>query len=208
MHNDPDEMDELLRTLDHAPPAIRAEDIIARSRQRPIGQWRWAAGALIAFSVAGAAWAMPGSPLRGWLAGLGRAATETPAPAAVEPEVVAPTPESTTGIAVAPGRSLRIEFTSTGPEDEAVISLTGEAEVIVTAPVGKATFTTADERLLVASRGESATFTIRIPRDAPRVEILVDGDRRFLKTGARLSPSPLGDEAVRVDLAPRRISPR
>lgn len=208
MHDDPEEMNALLRTLDHAPPAIRAEDIIARSRQRPIGQWRWAAGALLAFSVAGAAWAMPGSPVRGWLAGLGRSAPEAPAPATPSPEPVVPPAESTTGVAIAPGRSLRIEFTSTGPRVEAVITLTGEAEVTVTAPAGGATFTTSGNRLMVAGVGGPSLFRIRIPRDAAQIEILVEGERRFLKLGARLSPLPTENDEVRVDLSPRRVAPR
>ncbi len=173
----------LLRAVDHAPPPLTAEAVIARARGKGLGPMRWAAGALLALGVAGAAYAMPGSPVRAWVEAIGQRlagppgpSREAPGPALVEPPAVA-------GIAVAPGRQLRIVFTSYQAVGEVRVSLTDSAEVSARAPVGAATFSTGGDRLVIANDEGTATFEIRIPRTAPWIEIHVGGSRVFLKRG-------------------------
>ncbi|MGH7477911.1 MAG: hypothetical protein ACRELD_16745, partial [Longimicrobiales bacterium] len=57
----------LLRTLDHEPPRIMAEDVIARARRARTDWGRIAAALVVALGLAGMAYALPGSPVRGWV---------------------------------------------------------------------------------------------------------------------------------------------
>lgn len=198
MDRDEDEVFALLRHLDHSPPAVTAEMIAARARRGADGR-RWAAGILLTVTLAGAAYAAPGSPVRGWIsAAVERIAGrhETPqaplAPPTEEPPASQP---RESGIAVAPGRELLILFTASQATGQARIKLTDAAEVTVRASSGAATFTSEIDRLVIDNRGSSADFEIGIPRAARRVEIRVAGDRIFLKSGPRITsgeslPSP------------------
>lgn len=179
-----DQVSSLLRALDHAPPPIRAEAIAARARERDFAWMRQAAAILLAVGIAGAAYAVPGSPVRAWVGAVvewvgGRG------PSLVTP-VPEQTPERVSGIAVAPGPKLAILFTSPQPDGRARVLLTGGDKVEVRAPVGAAIFTSSADRLVIDNKGPAATFDIRIPRAAPSVEIRVDGNRIFLKEGARV----------------------
>jgi hypothetical protein len=93
------------------------------------------------------------------------------------------------GIAVAPGERLVIAFTSPQEAGGVRVSCTGDREVQVQGPPGAASYTSEAERLVVDNRGSSAVFDIRLPCDAPRVEIQVAGVRIFLKEGERVTPA-------------------
>lgn len=174
----------LLRFLDHAPPPVSATTLIARARSR---EWSWigrAAAILVAVSIAGVAWAAPGSPVRAFLGhavewmhrSQGSETQRAPAPA---------TP-TMAGIAVAPGAKLVILFASARAGSAAHVSLTDSEDVVVRAPVGAAAFTSNDDRLVIENAGSSATFEIEIPRTAPHVEIRIAGRAAFTKDGAHI----------------------
>jgi anti-sigma factor RsiW len=163
-----------LRQLDHAPPRISAAQIAARARAPGFGRLRWAAAVVLALGLAGAAYAAPGSPLRGWV----RAALTW-----VRGEERGG--GNVAGVAVVPGQSLVIAFASRQPSAEVQVILTDGPEVVVRAPLGAATFTSDVERLVIHSSGDArgVVFEIEIPRAAPHVEIQVQEQRRFLKQG-------------------------
>ena len=196
----------LLRALDHPVPKVTAEDIaawaVAPGRVMPA--WRWAAAVLLTVSIAGAAFALPGSPLRRWAATLGSVVTGRGLPDAAPDSASvtqAPSPDhSRAGIAVAPGRSLLIAFDRPAPAALVLVSLVDGAEVTVRAPAGSATFTADAGRLIVEGRGASPgsaavpdTFAIEIPRESRRVEIRAGQARVFLKEHDHItSPRPAG----------------
>jgi len=181
---DEHEVLQLLVFVDHAPPPVSAATLIARARSR---EWSWmgrAAAILLAVSVAGVAWAAPGSPVRAffgnaveWMRrGPGSASHRAPAPA----------PPAVAGIAVAPGSRLVILFTAAQAGSAAHVSLTDGEDVVVRAPVGAAAFTSNDDRLVIENARSSATFEVEIPRTAPHVEIRIAGKPAFTKDGARI----------------------
>jgi anti-sigma factor RsiW len=172
----------LLRLVDHPPPSVNAETVAVRARLQERGWGRWAAGILLATAVAGAAYAMPGSPLRGWTKATwewiqGRSRSEASPAAPVRPVA---------GLAVPAGYALTILFESAQPRSRVRISLGERAEVQVRAPAGAARFSSEAGRLRIANHDSIATFEIEIPRGAPRVEIQVAGRRIFLKDGPRI----------------------
>lgn len=181
---DEEELGELFRHLDHPAPRMTASAVISRAQSE---SWSWlkrAAVILLMVSVAGVAWAAPGSPLRsilgralGWV----RAGHVT-----VAPRATAPAPPAISGVAVAPGSRLLILFTSAQAGSAARVSLTDDEDVVVRAPVGAAAFTSDDDRLVIENGGAAATFEIGIPRGAPHIEIRVAGTRIFAKNGPRV----------------------
>jgi hypothetical protein len=178
-----EEVSALLGRLDGPAPPADVRRITERARGREQGWIRRAAGLFLALGLAGAVYAMPGSPLRPWVKAaatwVGARVRQEPTP----PEPPAAPPSQPAGIVVAPGRDLFIQFTSPQPEGGVRVSLTDDVEVVVQGPLGAATFTSDANRVVVDNRGSTAVFEIRIPDAAPRVEIRL-GDRRiFLKEG-------------------------
>lgn len=207
-----DDVHALLRELDHRPPRVRAGALVLAAHGRGAAWRRRAAGLLVAMGVAGAAYALPGSPVPRWvesvverIGSLGGPPARTPAapPPEATPSPLLIEPESTGGIAVAPGRALLILFTSAQDEGRVLVSLSDGAEVRVLAPAGAATFTTDVNRLLIDNTGSTATFTIEVPRAAPRVEVRVAGKRIFLKEGPRVTAEPAASAgSYSIPLAP------
>lgn len=176
----------LLRQVDHAVPAIDPEALVARLRWTTPAWGRWAAAILLFLGVVGAAYALPGSPLRHWVrtavAWIGGGETPPGQPAAAD----APA-GSVAGIAALPGKRFVIEFQSAEQGGKAKVSLSDRKEVTVRAPAGAASFTSRAGRLIVVNAGLGAQYEIGIPRTAPRVEIRVAGATVFVKDGSRVT---------------------
>jgi hypothetical protein len=182
------DIDAMLRHLDHAVPPVTAEGLIARAgASEGRGRLRWAAGIVLALGVAGAAWAIPGSPLRDWVAALTASTSHEPSPIEQAPPVD-PKPVLA-GIAVDPGARLVIEFLEKQHEGEIRITLTSGEQVEVRAPNGAARYTSEPGRLLVDNRGSRAAFEVNIPRTAAMVEVMVENSRTFLKREMHITPS-------------------
>jgi anti-sigma factor RsiW len=204
---DQDELDALLHALDGPAPRLDAERVAAMAgaaaasaSPRESGRFaresdrfarhghplQWAAGFVIALCLAGAAYAVPGSPVPAWVNAVavwigGRLAPDR--------EPAAPAADTgAAGIAVAPGRQIVLEFTSLQATGDASITLTDDAEVVVRARGGAATFSSDEHRLVIDNAGSSATFDVRVPRAAPRVEVRVQGRTVLVKDGPRTIP--------------------
>jgi hypothetical protein len=177
----------LLGAVDHPVPVIAAGAIERKAHGRDTRRLKWAAGIVLALGIGGAAYAAPGSPLPRLLSVLtGRVRPGVE----VSQSPSSPSPRGgagVAGVAIAPGQHLLIVFTSLQAAGEARVSLTDGAEAIVRAPSGAATFSSDADRLVIDNRGGTGTFEIQVPRAAPRVEILVDAMRRFLKEGDRIT---------------------
>ena len=187
---DENQVHTLLRHLDHPMPNVDAGELALRAGRRAPSWQRWAASIALAVGLGGAAYAIPGSPLPGWIDSVvGRVAQRAPrqSPPATDAEVQpgrGPEP-AIAGIAVAPGPDVRITFTS--PHGRSRVSLGGGSEIVVRAPAGAATFTSHVDRIVVHNVDPSATIEIEIPRDASRVEISLGSETLFLKEGPRIT---------------------
>jgi len=194
-----DEVYALLRQVDHGVPHVAAAAIVTQARTRAMPWLRWAAAIILALGVAGAAYAIPGSPLRAWVQRLTRRAPPTPTspPSPPSPD------SSTAGIAVPPGRDLVVQFQGSPPVAQVDVLLTDDADVEVRTVTGSATFAAGTDRLVVDNRSPQATFDVRIPRAAPRVAILLRETRIVLKEGARVVTEP--SARCRADNASRYV---
>ncbi|MGH7644981.1 MAG: zf-HC2 domain-containing protein [Gemmatimonadales bacterium] len=168
---------ELLRLVDHAPPAVHAEALAARARQGSPRRFRWAAGVLLSLAVAGAAYAAPGSPLPAWVDRL-VARVAGPAPVQIDP--------GPAGVAVEPGERFTIGFEAEQERGIVAVSLTDGASIVARRLAGTATFTTDVDRLVIANAGSTADYEIELPRGAAWVEIRLGARRLLLKDGQRV----------------------
>lgn len=161
--------------------------------RRPMAP-QWAVASLLLVLLAGAALAIPGTPVSRWAQDMLARVRREPARSQVTPRV-----ETPAGIAVAPGERMVIEFPSA--QGVATVRLTGGDELVIRAPNGAATFTSDVDRVRVTPLAP-ASFDIEIPRDAPFVEIQVAGSPRFRKEGSRVGLAEvLGEGAWRVPLS-------
>src|SRR6267143_4782832 len=175
------EVDALLREIDHPVPTVTAAELANAAQRRATPWLRWAAMIALALGVASAAYAIPGSPLRRWVNNLTHRA-----PPAPPPQV----PDSTAaGVALAPGIDFVVRFTNPQPLAQIDVLLTEGAEVEVRALSGTATFSAGSDRLVVDARGRT-TFEVRIPRTAPRVQLMVGDKRILLKEGSHVVTEP------------------
>jgi len=188
-----------LRLLDHPQPAVGAESIVRASRRR-VRPVRWAAAVLLGLAVATAAYAAPGSPLPRWIRAI-LATGEEPAPVRITPDSGTAAAMELSGIAVAPGASMVIDFAVPPPQGQAQVSLVEGTAVEVRAPMGMATFSAEADRVVVRSTAPAITFQIRIPREARRVEIRVAGRQMFLsESGRTTAEGPGGPDGYLLPL--------
>ncbi len=205
------EIDEVLRRLDHPVPQVLVDSIIRTARRPKSSRLRWAAGVALLLAVAaGAAYAAPGSPVRAWIAEVGRALGFGSEPGSSEPtEGAVPTPESA-GIALIPGNELTIEFVEAGLAGTLRVDFTDDAEVVVSAPTGATRFVSEPERLLVEHTTPD-TVRVSIPRAGARNGGLVTirvGTRELLRVidgsvSAVMPPAGGGGYVLPLGDAPR-----
>jgi hypothetical protein len=158
----------LLSRVDHPRPVIDPRILLAE-RTASGGQWgRRAAAVILGVAIAGAAYALPGSPLPAALdklLGTGVAWRDS-APATQRDRVSAPP----AGIAVPSADGLVIRLLAEGEGAVATIELTEDEEVVVSTVEGSATFTSDPGSLTVRSSGP-VRLEIHIPRTAASVEV-------------------------------------
>ena len=177
-----------LAMLDRPAPRIEAAAVAARAQAEwePSVSMR-AAGILLAIGLIGAAfaaYAAPGSPVPAWVESFAAWLGGRPAERSA---AESPPTRGEAGIAVTPGPSLLVVFTTAQAAGVARVSLIDGDEVIIRAPHGAATFSSEPDRVVIHNAGSTADFTIELPRGAPRVEIRLGDQRLLLKEGARVS---------------------
>lgn len=181
-------------------PSVDAHGLAIRAR-RLVAPWlRRAAAAVLALAAAGAAYAIPGSPVPAWVdrvvawVGATSSGEAPPGGGGGDPS----------GIAVVPGPRFTIVFAVEQARGGVTVWLTGGAEIVARRLGGPATFTTDVDRLTVENAGATADYEIELPRGAPWVEIRVGARRVLLKEGLRIATEAPEDARGRflVPLAP------
>lgn len=181
---------EVLRQVDHPVPRVEAASL-ALPRGLLAVWGRRAAGVVVVAALAGAAYAIPGSPLRTlvehvaeWIAD-GEPVDES------QPSI----PPVTSGIAVPVHGRFTIAFTSEQAGTVAV-SLTDEPNLLVRVRGGTTTFTTDADRLTIDNR-DSSDYEIEIPRGAAFVSVSIGAREIVLKDGDAFATELSTDERGR-----------
>lgn len=185
----------LLEALDHQAPAL---DWGAVEAPRTRGGPRLLVAASIACVLAaGILYALPDSPLRGWIDQMG---SDAPAPAA---EVGTGDPESVSGLSIRPTAPFEIVFLG-GQESGAVrveLADTPEIEILVLgAPVS---LESGPDRVTVANLGSRSSYAIRLPEAGPPITLRVGGEAVLVKSGTDVQTAAprTEDGQYRIDLA-------
>ncbi|HSH75545.1 MAG TPA: hypothetical protein VLA09_07685 [Longimicrobiales bacterium] len=140
--------------------------------------------------VTAALYVAPGSPVPAWLGGalraLGSESREAASEAASQGRGEGGGSTGPTGVVLAPGPSLSIDFTGPETAGYAHVEVMGVPEVVVRAPTGSTRFVAEPERIRV-HHSSSDTVLILLPRAAPRVTIRSGGRELLRKEGAVVS---------------------
>jgi anti-sigma factor RsiW len=155
--------------MDHPVPAV-SPSAIFRARRASL-RLRWAAGILLTCTVAGAAYAAPGSPLPRWLH---RARVWVSGPVSAVPTIATP-PAITSGISVPIEPRLVIHFAAPQTAGVLRVALVDTGSVAIRVTNGVASLSSAPGALGVANRGSLADYEIDIPRASPWIDIDVGG---------------------------------
>lgn len=153
-----------------------------RGRGTPprLAHWSFRRAASVAFLLvaAGAVYAMPGSPLRGWLAG-GKAGSEVQTPPTVQ-TTPAVTSDTETGVHLdVAGGPLRIILNGVAAGTEIEVRWVSGTTASVMAPRGTR-FTTSDGRIEAVTA--PGTVRVELPRGALPGSLVVSG-RTYLRNG-------------------------
>jgi hypothetical protein len=178
----------LLSLVDHPVAALDPRTLLTRRETSDPGWGRRAAVVIFGAAIAGAAYALPGSPLPAVLDRLfGSGGGGRPGLPVTGTE---PDSAQSAGIAVAAEDGLVIRLLTGGADAAAVVELTGDKQVVVRVLEGSATFTSDPGRLTVRS-DEPVRLEIRIPRAADSVEVLAGPRSVFrMRDGGPVSETP------------------
>jgi hypothetical protein len=186
-----------LAVLDVPAPTVSFASVAARASQTRVPWRRIAAAVIVTLSLSGVAIASVRGPLALWVAAAARLFSTERAPARRSPPTPsAPvSPAGIAGVAMRPGRSISVSFAHNQAGGDLRIVLVDDSVLQLTAPTGAATFTSSSGALLVNNAGSSASFDVRIPRGAARVEIRIADRVVYLKVGSHVSPGASTDGA-------------
>ncbi|HEX8848237.1 MAG TPA: hypothetical protein VF761_01765 [Gemmatimonadaceae bacterium] len=179
MRDGDDEIDALLRALDHPAPRVQVEDIIARAQPRPRRRAAAlvAAGTLLAAGVAAAA-VVPATPLHrailhvvALVAGDRRSAPQPPARAA----------QGTT-VALVPRARLTVRFLAPPPGVQLRVRFAPVAQLSLVPEGGDAAFAVGGDAIVV-SRATATSFVLTVPSALKELRVERDGVPVFEKLG-------------------------
>lgn len=150
-----------------------------------------AAAVVLLFMGAGAAVALPGSPVRDWLAGSGEP------PVAVEPSEAA-APGAALALALEGGQAV-VQAEDLGAEVGVHVRVIPGSELRVEAPPGAA-FRSGSGRIEVSGGADEGLLRVEIPAEARRVEVRLGGETRVefrngtLRVDGRVVDAPPSQE--------------
>lgn len=194
-----EELETLLRTVDHAVPRLRSQALIERARRRAMRRGiAVAATALVAVAGVAAA-ATPGSPVRRFVASL-MAVRGAPVPSPSSPGAGrAPAPVGPRGVAFVPGSSVVVAFRDTQATGVLRVHLVDGQSLRLAPDQSVRGYALDAEGVTVDNTGSRATFDLRLPRGVAHGRITVGGRTVLTKDGARVdgaAPDAHGDYVI------------
>jgi hypothetical protein len=176
----------LLDRLDHPTPAVESKSVRTVAAGALSRSLRRVAIVIAALGLsAAAAYALPGSPLRGWLDAMTRGTGQAPVETSAPPAPVSSREPS--GIYMQLGQRLVINFASTQSAGVATVTLNDADEIKVWTNDRSVSFTSDSTRLTINNERSTSSYNIEIPRSAPNVRIAVNGHILLVKTGGKVT---------------------
>lgn len=175
----------LMRAVDHRPPEVAADLVIARATRDVVTRWRPAIAAGFAVLILGAAAvaaALPGSTLRRYVQRvLAAPAATSRVPSTGVAAAVRPRQDGLSGIAFVPTSGVDIVFREMQTMGEIRITLGDASAVRVAHAGGHAAYSLDDAGVVVENARSSASYAIVLPRTGKRARILIGDHTVFAK---------------------------
>ncbi len=182
------EIVDLLGLLDHPVPDADPRRLARRADRQ--GFRRTLAAAALAFVVvAGAASAMPGSPVRGWLARVFAGPLRPPTVGeGTEPATTQPS-----GVSVLPSAEFELVFQEVQDSGLLRITLSDQPEVSVQSERNGVGYSVEPRAVRVLNVGSRASYQVVIPESAPSIRIRVGETTVLEKDGTSIVTSAARD---------------
>lgn len=164
-----EEIGRLLSSLDHPVPQVDALGLARRARRRRMSP-RLAAAAIALLVFAGAAAAIPGSPLRSWLSGVLDGVGEAERPGA---EGAGQAERQPAGISVVPTAGFEVVFADAQESGVIRIRIADQAEVVVRSDSEGVGYSVEPRGVRVLNAGARADHEVVLPMDAKSIVIRV-----------------------------------
>ena len=166
----------LLSTLDSPPPVLQ---MLLAGRTQVAAPWiRRAAALLFLASLAGAGWALPGSPVRAWLRGSAQQST----PAGMSNVIETAAPALHGGLDIPTDGAVLITFAQAQARGSVRIVLSDSAGVRLTILNHDARLESPSEHhVIIENDGSLADYRIRVPHSAADVTVRVGSRVVFRK---------------------------
>lgn len=161
------------------------------ARRRWGGPLRWAAALVLFAALSGGAYALPGSPVRRWVDAWRKG--PEPVNATAPPTESLPRVADPSGVSIAAGASVVVTFTDAQSAGEVRIALADVDDIAVEASSGGAQFDVGRAGLTIRNAGSTASYDMRVPRTAARVEVRIAGVRVWVKDGALITSTSAAD---------------
>jgi hypothetical protein len=181
----------LLGTLDHEAPEIDWNSALHPPSTRARAGSRIAASIAFLLLAGGILYALPDSPVRGWIDRLrGMDATEAPTPGSGSPSEIE-TPVS--GLSVRPAGAFEIDFEYSQAIGAIRLRLvrTPEVEIRVLGPPVQ--LESGPGRLGVSNANSQSSYEILVPESASSIRVRVDGEEVFLTQRGEVQSAGLPD---------------
>lgn len=188
---------DLLRALDGPPPSVDVQRLIERAAHRPYGpRRRLMAAGIGAIALAGAAAAMPGSPVRAYVARMFQPAPPGPTVAAlVQPTPAAAADSTRQGVAFVPGPLVDIALHAVQRAGTLRITIVAAASVRLTHQGGNAAYSLTAHGVSIDNAGSTASFDLALPETVAHATVSVGGHIVFTKSGTAVQAEGARDSA-------------
>jgi hypothetical protein len=182
----------LLGTLDHEAPEIDWNSALSPPSTRARAGSRIAASIAFLLLAGGILYALPDSPVRGWIDRLrGMDATEAPTPPGIGSPSEIETPVS--GLSLRPAGAFEIDFEYSQAIGAIRLRLVRTPEVEIRVLGSPVRLESGPGRLSVSNANSQSSYEILVPESAASIRVRVDGEEVFLTQRGKVQTAGLPD---------------
>lgn len=169
----------LLEDLDHEPPAMDWDAVIHPTGPRTVGA-RVAASIAFLLAAGGLLYALPGSPVRGWIDRVvGGGDIASPAAGTGSGERA----DFVSGLTVRPADSFEVVFEAPQAAGTIRVELVRTEDLEIRVRGTPVELESAPDRVTVSNTDSRSRYEILVPESAPSIRIRVAGEDVFVKRG-------------------------
>ena len=180
----------LLGTLDHEAPEIDWNSALHPTSTRARAGSRIAASIAFLLLAGGILYALPDSPVRGWIDRLrGMDATEAPTPGGSRSEIETPV----SGLSLRPAGAFEIDFEDSQAIGAIRLRLVRTPEVEIRVLGSPVQLESGPDRLSVSNANSQSSYEILVPESAASIRLRVDGKELFLSQRGEVQSAGLLD---------------